>query len=121
MKKVLQFIALGVMSMIMVSCLSNEKRAAKLIKKELSKTLYDFESYEPIETIVTEAKMTMYNDSACWTKAAVIAYHMKDVFEYLEEAKNAEEEMDIWGPHHITHRHIATINTIDIKKSMMRT
>lgn len=82
---------------ILTGCQSKEEKAAEFIKEELSKTLYDFESYQPIETIVTEAKMTMYNDSTCWNKAAVLAYGMEKTNEYIEEAKDAKEHMDIWG------------------------
>ena len=97
MRKALQILTLGVISILMVSCQSKEEKAAEFIKNELSKTLYDFESYQPIETTVTEAKMTMYNDSACWKKAAALAYGMKKATEYLEETKEAKEHMDIWG------------------------
>ncbi len=97
MKRKVQFVIIGIVSIIMVSCQSKEEKAAEFIKNELSKTLYDFESYQPIETTVTEAKMTMYNDSVCWKKAAALAYGMKKVSEYIEETKNAKERMDIWG------------------------
>ena len=76
MKRKVQFVIIGIVSIIMVSCQSKEEKAAEFIKNELSKTLYDFESYQPIETTVTEAKMTMYNDSVCWKKAAALAYGM---------------------------------------------
>ena len=35
---------------MLVGCQSREEKAAELIKQEMFKTLYDFESYEPIET-----------------------------------------------------------------------
>ena len=38
--------------------MSKEEKAAQLINTEMSKTLYDFDSYEPIETKVTEAYQT---------------------------------------------------------------
>lgn len=98
MRKTFQFVVLLFITIILVSCQSKEEKAAEFIKNELSKTLYDFESYQPIETTVTEAKMTMYNDSACWTKAAALAYGMKKATEYLEEMKDAKERMEIWRP-----------------------
>lgn len=98
MRKTFQFVVLLFITIILVSCQSKEEKAAEFIKNELSKTLYDFESYQPIETTVTEAKMTMYNDSACRTKAAALAYGMKKVTEYLEEMKDAKERMEIWRP-----------------------
>lgn len=98
MRKTVQFVVMVFISIILVSCQSKEEKAAEFIKNELSKTLYDFESYQPIETTVTEAKMTMYNDSACWTKAAALAYGMKKTTEYLEEMKDAKDRMEIWRP-----------------------
>ena len=97
MKKISQLMVLSVIAMLMVSCQSKEEKAAEFIKNELSKTLYDFDSYQPIETIVTEAKNTIYNDSVCWKKAAVLTYGLKKANEYMEEAKEAKERMSIWG------------------------
>ncbi|MBQ0064073.1 MAG: hypothetical protein KBS94_08695 [Prevotella sp.] len=97
MRKTFHYLTISLVAVLLVSCQSKEEKAAEYIKNELSKTLYDFESYQPIETTVTEAKMTMYNDSACWKKAAALAYGMKKATEYLEETKSAKEHMDIWG------------------------
>ena len=81
----------------LVSCSSKEEKAEKLIKGELAKTLYDFESYQPIETTIKEAKMNIYNDSACWKKGAVLAYNMQLMMNYCDQYKEAKEHMDIWG------------------------
>lgn len=97
MNRRVQFLIIGIISIVMISCQSKEEKAAEFIRNELSKTLYDFESYQPIETTVTEAKMTMFNDSVCWKKAEALAYGMKKVSEYIEETKNAKKNMDIWG------------------------
>lgn len=97
MRKIFHYLTISLVAILLVSCQSKEEKAAEYIKNELSKTLYDFESYQPIETTVTEAKMTMYNDSACWEMAATLAYGMKTTTEYLEETKSAKEYMDIWG------------------------
>lgn len=96
MKKVFPFILLICMVQL-VSCSSKEEKAEKLIKNELSKTLYDFESYQPIETTVKEAKMSIYNDSACWRKGMALAYTMQLMVKYCDEYKKAKEHMDIWG------------------------
>ena len=85
------------LSFIMVGCKSKEEKAAELIKNELSRTLYDFESYSPIETIVTEAKHSVYTDTTLWTKAKVMLYTFNNATDYLNEAKEAEERKDIWG------------------------
>lgn len=98
MKKTTPFIALIVCLMLLFSCQSKEKKAAKLIEKELSKTLYDFESYQPVETTLTEAKLTMYNDTTCWRKAEVLADCTIKSNKNFEDAKLAQGYMDIWGP-----------------------
>lgn len=97
MKKTIRIVSIAILAIFMVSCQSKEEKAAEFIKNELSKTLYDFESYQPIETTVKEAKLSMYNDSACWKKAAALAYGMKKAGEYLNDMKSAKEHMDIWG------------------------
>ena len=79
------------------SCKSKEDKAAELIKKELSKTLYDFNSYEPIETTVKEATSNAYNDTTCFRLAMVIAYTMDKASKAFDEAKDAQEHMEIWG------------------------
>lgn len=82
---------------IFTGCQSKEEKAAELIKNELSKTLYDFESYQPIEIIVKEAKASIYNDTACWKDGGVLAYGMQQMMKYVNESKEAKEHMEIWG------------------------
>lgn len=84
-------------SIAFFSCQSKEEKAAELIKSELSKTLYDFESYQPMETTVKEAKASIYNDSTCWAIGGALAYSTKQVLEYIDEMTDAKEHMDIWG------------------------
>jgi hypothetical protein len=79
------------------ACKSKEEKATELIKMELSKTLYDFGSYEPIETTITEAYNTVYNDSACFIKAMAVAYGAEQVSSALNQAKNASDNMAILG------------------------
>lgn len=85
------------LSLVLVGCKSNEEKAAELIKKELSKTLYDFESYSPIETIVTEAKQSVYTDTTFFNSAGAISITLKLAAEELVKSSNAQEKMDIWG------------------------
>lgn len=98
MKLKLLLLLLVSVVLTMTSCKSKEEKAADLIKTELSKSLYDFASYEPIETTVTEAYQTAYNDSTCFNMAVVIAYGMKKTSDLLEEATDAKERAEIWGP-----------------------
>lgn len=94
MKKLFYFLAAVIVAVTVTSCKSKEEKAAELIKQELSHVLYDFESYEPIETVVTEAKHIPTNDIACVNKALdAITYHELAV-EYA--TKSTLETMDIW-------------------------
>jgi len=48
-----------------VSCTSNEEKIQDLIREQMFQTLYDYKSYEPIETSnMTEEIHSLYNDSA---------------------------------------------------------
>lgn len=84
-------------ALIFAGCQSKEKKAEGLIREELSKTLYDYDSYQPIETTVKEAKASIYNDSTCWRRGAVLAYGMDQTSEYIDQIDKAREHMDIWG------------------------
>ena len=84
--------------LIFTSCKSKEDKAAELVKNELSKTLYNFESYEPIETKVSEAYENAYNDTTCFSQAMAISYIMSKTSKALDEAKDAKERAEIWGP-----------------------
>jgi hypothetical protein len=94
-KNLLLFLAIAV---LFAGCQSKEEKAAELIKEELSKTLLDFESYQPIETTVKEAKLNLYNDTTFWRQGTALAYAMKKTNEYINKKKDAEERMNIWGP-----------------------
>ena len=97
MKKLFYFLAAVIVAVTVTSCKSKEEKAAELIKQELSHVLCDFGSYEPIETVVTEAKHIPINDSACVNKALdAIAYHELAV-EYAKDGKSSLEMMNIWG------------------------
>lgn len=79
------------------SCKSNEEKAAALIDKAMFKTLYDYASYEPVETIVTEGSTSIYTDSliryyAMMAEAARKLYH-----ESKEKAEDAIEYADIYS------------------------
>lgn len=97
-KYFISIILLALAGSALIGCKSKEEKAADLIKQELSKTLYDFESYKPIETTVKEAKANRYNDSICWKMGIVLAYGMQQVDEYIAEAKEATEYMAIYMP-----------------------
>ena len=99
MKKILFLMAITIM---LVGCQSREEKAAELIKQEMFKTLYDFESYEPIETKIDSAFTSIYSD----TLALLYANKVKVLFDGIDEAKsdyeNAKSSMEIWADSYST-------------------
>lgn len=94
MKKIL---FLATVALVMTGCKSREEKAAELIKQEMFKTLYDFESYEPIETKIDSAFTSIYTD----TLALMYANEVKIMFDELEkeeaEYESAKSAMEIWS------------------------
>lgn len=80
------------------SCKSNEDKANELIRAELSKTLYDFDSYQPIETIVQKAKNTTLNNKKCWDHAMLAILSLDMAAANIKKANEANEYMEILGP-----------------------
>lgn len=77
-------------------CKSKEDKANELIKDYMFKNLYDFESYQPIETKIDSAFHTIYND----TTAMYYAYSMilsKEKQKDLEsDYESIKTSIDIW-------------------------
>ena len=47
---------------LLISCKSNEDKINDLIREQMFQTLYDYQSYEPIETHITETLYSPEND-----------------------------------------------------------
>ena len=82
---------------IFTACQSNEKKANKLIKDDLYKSLYDFASYEPVETIIDSAFSSIYRDSTILLYAYQVKAYGDKGHEYLEKMKEAKSTMEIWS------------------------
>lgn len=99
MKKIL-FLIMSVM--VLTGCQSREEKAVELIKQDMFKTLYDFESYEPIETKIDSAFTSIYSD----TLALLYATQVKEMFDELDDAKTdyelANSSMEIWADSYST-------------------
>lgn len=79
------------------SCQSRDAKISKLIKEEMFRTLYDFESYEPIETSkIDSVYTTIYTDSIIVEQAARIVAAMAIGEEYLEEIEEHNRTIEIW-------------------------
>ena len=93
MKKVLLFLACA----CLFSCQSRDAKISKLIKDEMFKTLYDFESYEPIETSkIDSVYTTIYTDSIIVEQAIKIVAAMTISEELLDEITEHNRTIEIW-------------------------
>ena len=98
MKNFILVLSTVILATVATSCKSKEEKAAELIKKELSYELYDFQSYEPIVTVVTEAKDIPTNNKDCLMKASTANERCAIALEHVKDVKTALEFMNLWGP-----------------------
>lgn len=96
MKKILLWLPIIVLT-ILSGCKSKEEKAIEMIKKEMFKTLYDYESYQPIETTVDSAFYSPYTDSTILSHGYVIKELLSEANKNLEEIKEAHTSMEIWS------------------------
>lgn len=82
---------------LLASCKSREEKVAELIKQEMFKTLYDFESYEPIETKIDSAFTSIYTDSIIRSYAYSIDKLSGVIREDLDKTKEYENTLKIWA------------------------
>ena len=85
-----------VIVLLLSACQSKEEKANEMIKEELYKTLYDFSSYEPIETTIDSAFTSIYKDSTILYNAILLQATMKLADEKLEEIRDAFSSIEIW-------------------------
>ena len=110
MKKVLLFLACA----CLFSCQSRDAKISKLIKDQMFKTLYDFESYEPIETSQIDSVFTtIYTDSIVMDQAVLIVATMKICDEYLEEVEEHYRTIEVWEDSYSTTGRRKVRNALD--------
>ncbi len=93
-KKILLF---GIIALLFVACKSREEKANELIKAELNKMLYDFSSYEPIETIVDSAFTSIYRDSTILSYAYKVQAYFELYKEQITEGNSEISTAEIWS------------------------
>jgi len=84
-------------TLFLSGCQTREDKAAKLIKDAMFKHLYDFSSYEPIETKIDSAFTSIYRDSIVLIAVALIDLNNKDYEKYQEKLEEAEATMRIFS------------------------
>ena len=71
------------------ACTSREDKVADLIKDDMFKNLYDFESYQPIETKIDSLKHDKYGDTLIFDNV-MLAYEVNKDFD--KAANNFDEQ-----------------------------
>lgn len=92
-----KLVLLVIVSLIISSCKSKEEKAQEIIKEEMFKTLYDFDSYEPIETKVDSSFYSIYTDTAILKYGYIISEMQKEREENLDKVESAISNMKIWS------------------------
>lgn len=88
--KTLLFIVVSA-TMLLSGCKSKEEKANELIKDDMFKVLYDFASYEPIETNIDSAFTSVYTDSIITRHAYFIKIAIEKADEYLDEERRTKK------------------------------
>lgn len=83
-------------SLSLISCQTREDKAAALIDKEMYKTLVDYESYQPVETVVDSAFFSPVTNPIFVEYAKSAYNNLMRCNAELEKAKYAKQRMDIW-------------------------
>ncbi|MDR2119548.1 MAG: hypothetical protein LBP64_01555 [Tannerella sp.] len=96
MKRIILFVV-TIPLILFTGCQSREDKVAKLIRDDMFKTLYDFSSFEPIETIIDSAFTSIYRDSFIIEKAGLIGYYAEELAKYREKANDAISTAEIWS------------------------
>lgn len=81
----------------MIACTSKEKKAEVLIKDYLFKTMFDFDSYQVVETKVDSAFFSPYTDENIMAIAAVASEASKQNNLHMQKALSAMRSMNIWS------------------------
>ncbi|MGI6313440.1 MAG: hypothetical protein ACOXZI_03825 [Candidatus Cryptobacteroides sp.] len=97
MKKILLIVAIAISTFSLNSCKSKEDKANELIKQEMFKTLYDFESYQPVETLIDSAFTNPCTNDTIIYAAMKAVEDIDKCLEALDEVKDAQRSMSIWS------------------------
>ena len=96
MKRIYYVVALALCAISIVGCKSREQKAQALINEYMFKTLYDYESYEVVETKVDSCYSSLFKDAEVRRAALQAKETLEETSEYADEAKRARQTMDIW-------------------------
>jgi hypothetical protein len=82
---------------VLSGCKSKEDKALEVIKNQMFQTLYDFESYQPIETKIDSAFLSIYTDSTIIRHGYIINELLEKVNKAFDEINEYKNSMEIWS------------------------
>jgi hypothetical protein len=90
-------LVLSTVALLVSSCKSREEKALETIKADMYKTLNDFDSYQPIETVFDSLENNVYGDTTNIERVRKIAElgHKGDLI--YEEYQEALGKLDYWA------------------------
>lgn len=88
---------LAIPFLLIVSCSSKEEKANELIKADMFKSLYDYESYQPIETIIDSSFIEAKKDSIVRGYAYLLIENLNIINKSLDKVESEKRSLDIWS------------------------
>ena len=81
---------------LLYSCKSREDKALELIDQQMFQTLYDYDSYQPVETKVDSAFTSPYYSDSILALVMIYDEYQKRADDYKDKADDAQSTMEIW-------------------------
>ena len=94
MKRIIIFIPV---LCLLVSCKSKEEKALELIDQQMFQTLYDYESYQPVETKLDSAFTSPYFSDSIIAMVMLYDKFQDEADDFKDEADDAKSTMEIWS------------------------
>ncbi len=82
---------------LLASCKSKEEKALELIDQQMFQTLYDYESYQPVETKIDSAFTSPYFSDSIIAMVMLYDEFQDQAEDYKDEADDAQSSMEIWS------------------------
>ncbi len=90
-------LVLSTVALLITSCKSREEKALETIKADMYKTLNDFDSYQPIETVFDSLENNVYGDTTNIERVRKIA-ELAHKGDYINEKyQEALGQLDYWA------------------------
>ncbi len=97
MKKIVFYILYFLIGACVTSCKSNEEKALALIDHYMLKSLYDYDSYQPVETKIDSAFYSPYTNKELLASAQKVDAAYDETMKNMKEASHAMEIAAIWA------------------------